>query len=188
MTEGVQLVFETHSLTTDNEQGVATGWLGGRLSDRGRPLATELGARRRDDGIDLVISSDLARAVETARIAFAATTLPVVLDWRLRELDYGDLNGGPVDAVARERAARRGAVPGGRELPRRRRTRRRAARRGARRAPRAADPPDRAHRDPLGARPPSTVRRSRTSSASRSSGARAGSTCSGRTPAAGASP
>jgi broad specificity phosphatase PhoE len=106
MTEGVQLVFETHSLTTDNEQGVATGWLGGRLSDRGRPLATELGARRRDDGIDLVISSDLARAVETARIAFAATTLPVVLDWRLRELDYGDLNGGPVDAVARERAVR----------------------------------------------------------------------------------
>ena len=28
----VELVFETHSLTTDNERGVASGWNGGVLS------------------------------------------------------------------------------------------------------------------------------------------------------------
>ena len=106
MTHVVRLVFETHSLTVDNERGIATGWLGGALSTRGRVLAEELGERRRDDGIDAVFASDLARAVETADIAFAATDIRVLLDWRLRELDYGALNGAPADAIATERARR----------------------------------------------------------------------------------
>ncbi len=106
MTGVVELVFETHALTTDNEDGIATGWLGGSLSARGRGLAAELGARRRDQRIDEVLCSDLARAVETAEIAFGGTRLRVTLDWRLRELDYGELNGAPVDAVARERLER----------------------------------------------------------------------------------
>jgi broad specificity phosphatase PhoE len=102
---GIELVFETHSLTTDNEQGVATGWFGGRLSDRGRVLAAELGDRRRDE-VDIVFASDLARAVETADIAFARTDVPVVLDWRLREIDYGAWNGAPVAVIERERPLR----------------------------------------------------------------------------------
>ena len=106
MTDVVRLVFETHSLTVDNELGIATGWLGGALSARGRALAQELGERRRDNGIDAVFASDLARAVETADIAFAATDIPVLLDWRLRELDYGELNGARADAIAAERARR----------------------------------------------------------------------------------
>jgi broad specificity phosphatase PhoE len=106
VTTVVELVFETHALTTDNERGIATGWLGGSLSARGRRLAAELGERRRDDGIDEVLCSDLARAVETAEIAFAATHVPVTLDWRLRELDYGELNGASADVVARERLQR----------------------------------------------------------------------------------
>jgi broad specificity phosphatase PhoE len=106
VTDAVRIVFETHSLTVDNEQGLATGWLGGALSARGRALAIELGERRRDDGIHAVFASDLARAVETAEIAFGATGIPVFLDWRLRELDYGDLNGAPADAISAERASR----------------------------------------------------------------------------------
>jgi len=106
VTHVVRLVFETHSLTVDNELGIATGWLGGALSARGRALAQELGERRRDNGIDAVFASDLARAVETADIAFAATDIPVLLDWRLRELDYGELNGARADAIAAERARR----------------------------------------------------------------------------------
>jgi alpha-ribazole phosphatase/probable phosphoglycerate mutase len=106
VTDVVRIVFETHSLTVDNERGVATGWLGGALSAHGRALASELGERRRDDRIDAVFSSDLARAVETAEIAFGATDIPVVLDWRLRETDYGELNGAPADAIAAERAQR----------------------------------------------------------------------------------
>jgi broad specificity phosphatase PhoE len=90
---GIALVYETHSTTIDNERGVATGWLPGELSDLGRRQARDLGRRRRDDGIDLVLTSDLARAVQTAAIAFDGTSTPVMADSRLRECDYGLLTG-----------------------------------------------------------------------------------------------
>jgi broad specificity phosphatase PhoE len=102
----IELVYETHSITTDNEAGLATGWLPGELSERGLEAARALGERRRHDGIELVFTSDLRRAVETAEIAFAGASLPVVQDRRLRECDYGELNGHPVAEVDAERLCR----------------------------------------------------------------------------------
>lgn len=93
----IRLVFETHSISEDNERGVASGWAHSRLSDRGRDLARELRRRRIDDGIEAVFTSDLRRAVETAEIAFGDSGIPMFLDWRLRECDYGDLNSGPAE-------------------------------------------------------------------------------------------
>src|SRR5215831_19212597 len=92
----IQIVFETHSTTLDNEQGRATGWLPGRLSERGREQARQLGRRRTRDGITTVFSSDLARASQTATAAFGRSPIPVLYDWRLRECDYGHQNGMPV--------------------------------------------------------------------------------------------
>lgn len=91
----IEIVFETHSWSQDNERGIASGWLPGRLSARGRQLAVELGERRRNDGIRAVFTSDLGRAAETAALAFEGTDIPVLHDWRLRECDYGDGNGMP---------------------------------------------------------------------------------------------
>jgi broad specificity phosphatase PhoE len=102
----IELVYETHSTTTDNEAGIATGWLEGRLSERGRAQAKALGERRRDDGLAAVFTSDLWRAVETAEIAFAGSVIPVHEDRRLRECDYGELNGGPAAEIERERLRR----------------------------------------------------------------------------------
>jgi broad specificity phosphatase PhoE len=99
----VDLIYETHSTTTDNEAGIATGWLPGQLSETGRRQARELGARRRDQGVAAVFCSDLRRAVDTARIAFGGTGIPVHLDPRLRECNYGTLNGAPVEALDRRR-------------------------------------------------------------------------------------
>ena len=102
---GVRLVYETHSITTDNEAGIATGWLPGALSAAGREAARELGERRRDDGIDAIYVSDLRRALETVEIAFAGSSVPVVVDARLRECNYGELNGAPVARLDIERLA-----------------------------------------------------------------------------------
>ncbi len=99
----VEVSFETHSLSVDNERGVATGWLHGELSDEGRRLAAELGARHRDDGATAVLTSDLRRAAETAELAFDGDRIPILRDWRLRECDYGDLNGSPADVVHGDR-------------------------------------------------------------------------------------
>jgi alpha-ribazole phosphatase/probable phosphoglycerate mutase len=110
----IELVFETHATTEDNEQGRATGWLPGRLSDRGRMQALELGRRRRDDGIAAVFCSDLGRAAETASVAFSGSAIAVLHDWRLRECDYGHCNGMPVAELhAGRRAHLDRPYPGG---------------------------------------------------------------------------
>ena len=100
-----EIVFETHSTSEDNENGYATGWLPGKLSALGRQQAGELGKRRRNDGITAVFSSDLGRAVETATIAFPRGP-EIFFDWRLRECDYGALNGRPAVEIHRDRAYR----------------------------------------------------------------------------------
>ncbi len=100
----VQIVFETHSWSEDNDRGIATGWNHGALSPEGQKLAGELGARRRDDGIEVVFTSDLHRAVETAEIAFAGTAVPILKDWRLRECNYGTGNGMPASELHRYKA------------------------------------------------------------------------------------
>jgi broad specificity phosphatase PhoE len=102
----IELVYETHSTTRDNEQGIATGWLPGELSEAGRERACELGRRRRYDGINVVISSDLRRAVETAELAFQGSEIPLHQDARLRECNYGDLNGAPAAEVTATRLDR----------------------------------------------------------------------------------
>ncbi|SRR5579871_1435932 len=99
------VVFETHSTTEDNERGLATGWLGGRLSAAGHAQARSLGDRRRDDGIHAVVCSDLARARETVEVALGADAIPVLFDWRLRECDFGALNGAARELVHADRAA-----------------------------------------------------------------------------------
>ena len=102
----VEIVFETHSTTTDNERGIATGWFEGELSERGREQAHELGERRRDHDVTAVFTSDLRRAIETAEIAFDGSGVPVLQDWRLRECDYGTLNGMPTSRLDDERSRR----------------------------------------------------------------------------------
>jgi 2,3-bisphosphoglycerate-dependent phosphoglycerate mutase len=89
----IELVFETHSTTEDNEKGSATGWRPGVLSAAGREQARQMGNRPANDRVEAIFTSDLARAIETVRIAFPDTTIPVFMDWRLRECDYGDMTG-----------------------------------------------------------------------------------------------
>ena len=59
------------------------------LNDRGREQAKELGQRIGDRRFDTVWSSDLSRAIETAQLVFGEPTI----DARLRELDFGDIDG-----------------------------------------------------------------------------------------------
>jgi broad specificity phosphatase PhoE len=106
----VEIVYETHATSVDNELGVATGWRHAELSEAGRDQARALGVRRRDDGIGVVHSSDLGRAVETAKIAFGDSGIPILLDRRLRECDYGELTGMPSERLRKE-VPRRVDVP-----------------------------------------------------------------------------
>ena len=100
----VEILFETHALSVDNELGIATGWRDGQLSAEGRRLAAELGRRHLSSPPAAVYASDLGRAVETAEIAFGTTDVPFHFDARLRECDYGEMTGMPVAQLEREKA------------------------------------------------------------------------------------
>jgi broad specificity phosphatase PhoE len=100
----VEILYETHALSTDNEAGIASGWLPGELSPRGRQLAKRLGERHRARAIAALFASDLARAVQTAQIAFGDRGIPIHRDARLRECNYGTRNGMPVAQLAGERS------------------------------------------------------------------------------------
>ena len=101
---GIEITFETHSTTIDNERGFATGWLDGELSHVGHAQAREVGARRAGT-VDVVFASDLHRALQTAEIAFDGIDVPIRLDRRLRECNYGVMNGMPVEELERTRRA-----------------------------------------------------------------------------------
>lgn len=79
----VRITYVMHSTTTDSEAGIATGWNPGVLSALGLEQARQLGERYADTRFDAIYVSDLARAVNSATIAFGAGA--VRLDARLSE-------------------------------------------------------------------------------------------------------
>lgn len=102
----VEIIYETPAISTDKETGIAKGWLPGRLSEQSRVLTRELGEHYHGQAIDAVFDSGLVRAVETAHIAFRDTNISSHQDARLRECNYGLLNGMPVARIAAEHRRR----------------------------------------------------------------------------------
>lgn len=90
----MKIYFAAHATTKDNEVKVASGWSDTELSELGNRQARELGDTFKDIPIDVVCCSDLRRAIDTVQIAFADKH-PILADKRLRELNYGDMNGKP---------------------------------------------------------------------------------------------
>ena len=88
----IEITYFVHGTTTDNESGKATGWLPGELSDLGIQQSKELSILVKDNEFDVVISSDLKRAVDSAQLVFG-DKYEIIKDKRLREANYGDHNG-----------------------------------------------------------------------------------------------
>ena len=103
----IELIFETHATSVDNEDGLASGHWDAPLSALGEKQALERGGRYpRGTGME-VFCSDLQRSYTTAEIAFRGREEVVIRkDPRLRECDYGRLTRAPHDRVAAERAGR----------------------------------------------------------------------------------
>jgi broad specificity phosphatase PhoE len=101
----VEIIFEYHSTSIDNEAGVASGWLDPPLSPVGREQAKDLGERHHGEQIDVIFPSDLKRAIQTAEIAFPVG-VPIHPDHRLREYDYGTMTGSPPELIHAERPRR----------------------------------------------------------------------------------
>lgn len=88
----IRITYFVHGTTTDNEQGLATGWLPGELSTRGREQAKVLSKQIAGKQFDIVFCSDLQRATDSAELGFG-NKYKITQDARLRECNYEDMNG-----------------------------------------------------------------------------------------------
>ncbi|MBI2546955.1 MAG: histidine phosphatase family protein [Candidatus Aenigmarchaeota archaeon] len=96
----VNITFFAHGTTTDNEKELASGWADAELSELGKKQCMQLKELIKNKKFDFVFSSDLKRAVDTARLTFG--NVRTIEDKRLRECDYGDftrLHSDKVDSV-----------------------------------------------------------------------------------------
>ena len=89
----IRILYFVHGTTTDNQDKLCSGWSDAVLSDLGREQAVNLGnvSRDRGDKFDIMFTSDLKRAIESSELAFPE--VEKITDKRLRECNYGDLDG-----------------------------------------------------------------------------------------------
>ena len=87
------LYLTRHGETEWNVQNKICGITDVELTDKGRAQAKELGEKLRDYKIDLIVSSPLKRALETARMVEWGRGVPIEVDRRLIEQDYGIYEG-----------------------------------------------------------------------------------------------
>lgn len=89
----IKIIYFVHGTTTDNASKLCSGWKESLLNDLGKEQAMNLGkvSKERGDKFDVMFTSDLKRAIESSNIAFLE--YEKITDDRLRECNYGDLDG-----------------------------------------------------------------------------------------------
>lgn len=95
-----------HGETDWNVEGRWQGHADVPLNERGLQQAAHIAQQLAGAGLAAIYSSDLQRALETARALSAATGLPVRTDPRLREINQGEWQG----LLAEEVEARYGEI------------------------------------------------------------------------------
>lgn len=86
----MKIIYYVHGTTTDNASKKCSGWKQAQLNDLGREQAVNLG-KNTPYKFDLLFTSDLDRAMKSAKLAFPE--FQAIHDARLRECNYGDLDG-----------------------------------------------------------------------------------------------
>lgn len=87
----IKIIYFVHGTTVDNVNGKCSGWKQAELTELGKERAINLGKIRGDIKFDSIFTSDLVRAIESANLAFP--NYKSIQDIRLRECNYGDLDG-----------------------------------------------------------------------------------------------
>ncbi len=119
----MKLIIVRHGETEENVRKIVQGQGFGTLTKRGVEQAKRLGERLKKEKMDVVFSSDLKRARNTAKeIVKFHPKVPVHYTKALRERSFTVLEGKPAD-VYREAAAKEGVPrylyrpPGGENFP-----------------------------------------------------------------------
>jgi len=92
-----------HGQTKMDAAGLAQGLLAEELTERGKSQAAAAGRSLRGKGIEVIYSSPMARAKQTAQIIADAIGAQVVVRPSLRPVDIGSLAGKPESTVRKYR-------------------------------------------------------------------------------------
>lgn len=88
----VEITYFVHGTTVDNENHKSSGWNDVGLSELGIQQSKDLASLTKEISFDAVFTSDLTRAIDSAKLTWG-DKFPTYADKRLRECNYGDLNG-----------------------------------------------------------------------------------------------
>ncbi|MEK7516278.1 MAG: histidine phosphatase family protein [Patescibacteria group bacterium] len=89
----MKFILTRHTTTDWNSGGRIQGQTDIPLNQQGKTEAEQLAKLLSGLGINLIVSSDLKRASETAEIANALLAVPLQLEKRLRECSFGKVEG-----------------------------------------------------------------------------------------------
>lgn len=87
----ITITYFVHGTTTDNENGISSGWYDAALSEKGIQQSIALKDKIKDKKFDVIFCSDLQRAAKSAKLTWG-DAVPIIPDARLRECNYGDFN------------------------------------------------------------------------------------------------
>lgn len=96
-----KIMYFVHGTTYDNASKKCSGWKQVELNDLGKEQAVNLGNLNKDLKVDVIFTSDLVRAIDSANLAFPS--YKKVVDKRLRECNYGDYDGESKEFVVYEK-------------------------------------------------------------------------------------
>jgi broad specificity phosphatase PhoE len=93
-----RLILARHAESEYSTRGLLSGdpRIEVGLTDTGREQARELGAKLAGEEIDLCVTSEFARTIETAAIAFAGREIPRLVVPELNDHPAGDYEGRPI--------------------------------------------------------------------------------------------
>ncbi len=90
----MKLILIRHGETQENKKGILQGKIPGKLSKDGIQQAKKLALRLKEEKIDYIYSSDLARASDTAKeIQKFHPEIKIIYNNLLSEIDFGDWTG-----------------------------------------------------------------------------------------------
>ena len=81
----IKITYFAHGADTDEDKEVSSGWSDVDLSELGVKQSKELRDEVKDKKFDVIFSSDLKRALNTAKLVFEGM-VPIVIDSRLTRM------------------------------------------------------------------------------------------------------
>jgi broad specificity phosphatase PhoE len=89
----MKIILIRHGETEENKAGIFQGHLPGKLSEEGIEQAKKVALRLKDEKIDHIFSSDLARAADTAKEIAKYHDVPIEFIRDIRERHMGEFQG-----------------------------------------------------------------------------------------------